>query len=827
MLWQMQQYWRRQRARRHWMIFVAGLLVLTIGLSLMNGLGRVDRLLADLSARLDGRRVSSDIVIVAIDDDSIAEFAKSAGLGFGRWPWPRQTHAVLLSRLHEAGAKVVGLDIFMPEEERMDPLADTVLASSIRQNNPVVLPISTYQPAGGDGWIEVLKPAGELADSAEQLAHINLIPDPDGIARSINLREGRDGAAGGIWNHMALAMWELGQQKKGQQYLIPGVRASRSVIDAIKKLESEGPDGHVIGREWLQDYHMLIPYAGPPGSYQRYSYIDVYEGKVGAEQLSGKYVLVGGTALGLGDTFATPMSSTDALMPGVEIIANVLDGLLQNVHRYPAPLWGNVIFNLIPVLLAIPLFYLGQPRTVLSGIVLLMLLDLICMWLLRRFASVQVLPAASLVCLMLAYPLWSWRRLELAMQQIMAEFSRMRRENGFFRDPQHVYGDRLERNLQAFESAAWQLRELQQMVRQSLDELPYVMLVTDASGQVILSNTEARRLFRVNPPLPTMAFEPALGGEEFFGDTEVQAHHLSALLSSHFLRSLLQQYEQSAYAKALIDFMAEDSSVLQAGWVEVNDGKTGAPYLLKIVPRVMTIERSQGWLVTLVNLSGGQRSEIQRDQVLRYLQENVCEQLIGLEKNTESHRCEKWVRQSLADLVMQVRGFLDFEYAQTSIYISEKLDLSDLLLHELARVCAEQDLPWDLSQIPLTESLMMKGDPQILSKALHTVVSLLVRISGGGKMPVIKVKQRQDFGAAQKMVRHKQVYLIFPVTDIPAYEQKKHIFKQPVPQETLPAEIEPETLQWWAVNVTMTRHAGTVRVEQTERSIGVMIEFMV
>jgi hypothetical protein len=75
------------------------------------------------------------------------------------------------------------------------------------------------------------------------------------------------------------------------------------------------------------------------------------------------------------------------------------------------------------------------------------------------------------------------------MQQIMAEFSRMRRENGFFRDPQHVYGDRLERNLQAFESAAWQLRELQQMVRQSLDELPYVMLVTDASGQVILSNT--------------------------------------------------------------------------------------------------------------------------------------------------------------------------------------------------------------------------------------------------------------------------------------------------------------------------------------------------
>ena len=49
------------------------------------------------------------IAIVAIDDDSIREI--------GRWPWPRNILAEMITQLSEAGAKVIGLQIFLSEPQ--------------------------------------------------------------------------------------------------------------------------------------------------------------------------------------------------------------------------------------------------------------------------------------------------------------------------------------------------------------------------------------------------------------------------------------------------------------------------------------------------------------------------------------------------------------------------------------------------------------------------------------------------------------------------------------------------------------------------------------
>jgi len=70
----------------------------------------------------------SAITIVTIDDASIGQL--------GRWPWPRSIHADLITKLHEAGAKVIGYDVNFPEAS--DDTNDQALADALKKG-PVVL----------------------------------------------------------------------------------------------------------------------------------------------------------------------------------------------------------------------------------------------------------------------------------------------------------------------------------------------------------------------------------------------------------------------------------------------------------------------------------------------------------------------------------------------------------------------------------------------------------------------------------------------------------------------------------------------------------------
>ena len=90
-----------------------------------------------------------------------------------------------------------------------------------------------------------------------------------------------------------------------------------------------GPDRiELAGRTTKTDlgYHLPIRYYGPAGSFRRYSAAKLLRGDVDAESLRGQVVVVGMTAAGLGDTFATPF---DRVAPGVEIFATAISNLLS------------------------------------------------------------------------------------------------------------------------------------------------------------------------------------------------------------------------------------------------------------------------------------------------------------------------------------------------------------------------------------------------------------------------------------------------------------------------------------------------------------------
>lgn len=94
---------------------------------------RLDQTLYDAALVLRHRPAPDDIVIVAIDQQSLDQI--------GRWPWRRAVHATLLDRLTDAGVKGVAFDILLTEPDRADPGGDEALARAIRRNGKAILPV--------------------------------------------------------------------------------------------------------------------------------------------------------------------------------------------------------------------------------------------------------------------------------------------------------------------------------------------------------------------------------------------------------------------------------------------------------------------------------------------------------------------------------------------------------------------------------------------------------------------------------------------------------------------------------------------------------------
>jgi len=90
-------------------------LVITIVIVAVSGSApfqSLERGFYDWGVRSTDRAPSDKIAVIAIDDFSINNI--------GRWPWPRDLHAELITRLREGGAKAIGQTVFFLEPQ-VDP----------------------------------------------------------------------------------------------------------------------------------------------------------------------------------------------------------------------------------------------------------------------------------------------------------------------------------------------------------------------------------------------------------------------------------------------------------------------------------------------------------------------------------------------------------------------------------------------------------------------------------------------------------------------------------------------------------------------------------
>ncbi len=375
------------------------ILALLVSLSLLlvsqEWLWRWDRVLYDTQLQLWFRPAPDDVVIIAIDEASLTRF--------GRWPWPRRLHAQLLEQLSDEHPRAIAFDIIFSEEDHQDPAGDRTFANAIKKSGRVVLPILIEQRHQGGQLIETL-PLPILADAAAALGHIDIELDPDGIARSLYLREGLGEP---YWPHLSLALLDLAGE--AQNFL--SAPSGTDLVGGPYTLYRADP--------------LLIPFAGPPGHFQQISYAEVVEGNYAKGRFRSKYILIGTTAMGLGDALPTPVSGFSHSMAGVEINANILQALRQAIRIKPLEshwqLWLTGIIVLLPMLI-FPRF---TPRTNLLAVVLLQAVTLALCALLLAVFQIWFPPTAALIVLALSYPLWSWRRLEQAIRYLNLELDQL------------------------------------------------------------------------------------------------------------------------------------------------------------------------------------------------------------------------------------------------------------------------------------------------------------------------------------------------------------------------------------------------------------------
>jgi adenylate cyclase len=356
--------------------------------------------LYDLKFRFRGARSpGKDVVIVAIDDDSLK--------AVGRWPWSREDMARLLTRMKDAGARIIALDIIFAEKEEMvayqsirnlcDEIArrgaspeilklleaeknrtdvDRLLAKVLSQGSPTILGFYFRGVGGKVGGVrpEQLMGSSFLRTSTYNVVRLldtrpSQVPLVSAVGIERNLPEITEGAAGDGYFNMVpdpdgAVRWIPMSIMYGGEFFAP------MAFVAISHYRDRAPMAITLSRWGVEEIRLgrrpipvdrygrgLINFLGPPGLIPTYSAAAVLNGSLPAEALKNKIVLVGATAVGVYDLRVTPFSGT---FPGVEIQATVMDNILRgNFIRTPA--FALVIMLLILAALAI-LLGLVLPR---------------------------------------------------------------------------------------------------------------------------------------------------------------------------------------------------------------------------------------------------------------------------------------------------------------------------------------------------------------------------------------------------------------------------------------------------------------------------------
>jgi CHASE2 domain-containing sensor protein len=224
------------------------------------------------------RQASGHVVLVAIDSPSIEKI--------GVWPWPRRLHAELIERLENAGASDIVFDVDFSSQS--DPAFDRAFADALQRAGGSVV-LQTFKQLVADGKngtsIHANRPLPEFGKHAWS-AVVNVPLEPDGLVRRYSFGETLDGV------------------------FVPSVGA----LLASRYERNQKP--------------LQIDFSISADLLPTVSYVDVLRGDPDVlKMFKNKKVIIGATALELGDRFNVP---NGRVIPGPVLQMLAAESILQN-----------------------------------------------------------------------------------------------------------------------------------------------------------------------------------------------------------------------------------------------------------------------------------------------------------------------------------------------------------------------------------------------------------------------------------------------------------------------------------------------------------------
>jgi adenylate cyclase len=245
----------------------------------------------------------TDVAVVQIDDDTFNAFQNHKPPLASHWPFSRYYHARVINQLRKDGAKVIAYDIQFTEPTSPGP--DNALIEAVRKAGNVVLAtteVDKHHQSNVFGGVAAQRYARAAVGDASY-----------GVDPGATIR---------------------------RMYYAPQGLVSFPVVAAEKYLDTKITQADMGGESaW-------IDYVGPPGTIQgaadhfhpahRYSFSQVYFGKIPASDFRGKVVVVGPASATLGDIHATSTTGS-TVMSGVEVEASAIQTALKGfpLHSYP------------------------------------------------------------------------------------------------------------------------------------------------------------------------------------------------------------------------------------------------------------------------------------------------------------------------------------------------------------------------------------------------------------------------------------------------------------------------------------------------------------
>jgi len=366
----------KSRKNFYWAIaFLLSLVIFTSTLFDINLLGSEEATFDSIiKMRLSSPVPSSDIVILDIDEKSLAQLAPS----LGRWPWKREVLGEALSEIEASGARSILFNILITDPDKGNEQSDAILSSVAADSKitsfPLVrLPFANDQKSSfhvsklpgvdlkeGDPTIAIIIPG--LPGMQRNLGFSNLDNDEDGILRKYSLVRSE-----GNWSMPNIVGRTLDLAK---------------ISPNLDKFDSN-----------------YINWRNKKGAYKRVSFGDFYaslsspSNSFDKEVLKNKFIIVGVSAAGIANLKPTAASP---LMDDNEILATALDDAINGSNLKPMPKWAMSGFAILFILFLAYMFSAAKASEELDIIFIIIELGSVALMFLMMSYSTYFIDMSSL-----------------------------------------------------------------------------------------------------------------------------------------------------------------------------------------------------------------------------------------------------------------------------------------------------------------------------------------------------------------------------------------------------------------------------------------------